>query len=125
DLKLTATDLPASAVRHDAAQALSSAAQARARANIGLDATGLFIKADPRAVAFVKTGNGTVSIKPGTIIEVDGSIFTYAVATAISMPTLAPGNDPAFWIKPDGEPVATLDHVAPPLPGSRKIGGGH
>lgn len=98
---------------------------AAARATIGLATTGLFIKADPRAVAFTKTGAGTVSIKAGTVVEVDGVIYEFGTDTAVSMPALTAGTDYAIWIKPDGSLEATTDHVSPPLAGSRKLGGFH
>ncbi len=95
------------------------------RANIGLGETGLLIKADPRAVAFTKTGVGTASIKAGTLVEVNGKLFSFAGATAITMPALTVGTDYAVWIKPDGTVEATADHVSPPVASSRKIGGFH
>ena len=95
------------------------------RADIGLSEIGLFVKADPYAAAFTKTGNGTVSIKAGTLVEADGRIFKFTGATAVSMPALVAGTDYAIWIKPDGSLEATNDHVSPPLPGSRKLGGFH
>lgn len=123
-------------------QDLNPAAQAQARANIGLsyaDETakaafrgnldisnaGMFIKADPGSPAFIKTGNGTLSVKAGTVVEVDGNLITFAADTAISMPSLTPGDDVAIWVRPDGQIVATLNHVLPPVTGSRKIGGAH
>lgn len=94
-------------------------------ANIGLGTTGIFIKADAGAVAFTKTAAGTADVKAGTLIEVDGKIFSFVSATAITMPTLTSGTDYAIWIKPDGTVEATADHVSPPVAASRKIGGFH
>lgn len=96
-----------------------------ARENLQLDTLGVFIKADPYAVAFTKTGNGTVSIKAGTIVEVDGRIYTFASATAVTMPGLTAGTDYAIWILPDGSLEATTDFSTPPLPGARRLGGFH
>lgn len=110
-------------IRNDAAQVLTEAERAQARANIGLSDTGLLIKADPRAVAFSKTGVGTASIKAGTLVEVAGKLFSFAIATAITMPALTAGTDYAIWITPTGALEATTDHVSPPVASSRKIGG--
>jgi len=95
------------------------------RSNLGLDNIGLFVKVAKREVAFTRTGNGTVSVKAGTIVEVDGEIYTYASAEPVTMPTLTAGTDYAIWIRPDGQPVATTDFVAPPVANSRLIGGFH
>lgn len=95
------------------------------RAYIKLGKTDLFVKPSKDAVAFIKTGAATASIKAGVVVEVGSDIFTYAVDTAITMPALAAGNDAAIWVRPDGQPVATLDFVSPPVAGSRRIGGFH
>jgi len=95
------------------------------RADIGLSEIGLFLKVDPYAVAFTRTGVGTVSIKAGTIVEVDGKVFKFTVATAVSMPALTAGVDYAIWIRPDGSVEASSDHSSPPVAGARKLGGFH
>lgn len=86
---------------------------------------GRFYKADRYSAAFTKTGAGTISLKAGTIIEVNGSVYTFAADTAVSMPALTAGTDYAIWIKPDGTLVATSDFVSPPVANSRQIGGFH
>jgi len=119
----------AGAVRHDVVQTLTDGAKLQARANVQaanrLTESGFLYKAAKRACLLDRTGNGTLSIKAGTIVEVDGNIFSYANAEAITMPSLSAGDDVAVWIRPDGQPVATLDHVSPPVANSRMIGGGH
>lgn len=85
-----------------------------------------FYKADQTTVVFTKTGNGTASIKAGTIIDVNGTVVTFSEATAITMPTLAAGTDYAVWVKADGTIQATTNFTAPPTGGSwRRIGGFH
>lgn len=115
----------ASAVRHDVVQTLPDGAKAQARLNIGIANKGFFHKPSRLAPCILRTGAGTLSLAAGTILEVEGNLFTYATDTAITMPTLAAGDDVAIWVRPDGQPVATLDHVSPPVTNSRKIGGAH
>ena len=119
----------AGAVRHDVVQTLTDGAKLQARVNVQaadrLTESGFLYKAAKRARLLDRTGNGTLSIKAGTIVEVDGNIFNYANAEAITMPSLSAGDDVAVWVRPDGQPVATLDHVSPPVANSRMIGGGH
>jgi hypothetical protein len=86
---------------------------------------GIFIKLDPSAVAFTKTGNGTASIKAGTLVDVGGKLIAFASDTAITMPTLTAGNDYAIWVNPDSSIQATSSFTSPPVTGSRKIGGFH
>lgn len=119
----------AGAVRHDVVQTLTDGAKLQARVNVQaanrLTESGFLYKAAKRACLLDRTGNGTLSIKAGTIVEVDGNIFSYANAEAVTMPSLSAGDDVAVWIRPDGQPVATLDHVSPPVANSRMIGGAH
>lgn len=101
-----------------------------ARAALGITlGPGLFYKADPNSVAFTKTGFGTLSVKAGTIVDVNGTLVTFASATAVTMPTLTAGEDYAIWARPDGTLQATADPysspAAPPVAGARKIGGFH
>lgn len=91
----------------------------------GISIPGLFYKADPTSCAFTKTGVGTVSLKAGTKIEVNGQTYTFATDAAVTMPSLTAGTDYAIWIKPDGSLVATTDFVSPPATNSRRIGGFH
>lgn len=88
----------------------------------GIDA---FSKADPYAVAWSKTGAGTVSIKAGTIVEVAGRIYVFAAATAVTMPALTAGTDYFIWINPNGTLQATTSFVAAPMIGARRLGGFH
>lgn len=87
--------------------------------------SGVFFKSDPYSVAFSKTGAATVSIKAGTSVEAAGVVYTFAAATAVTMPTHAAGTDYAIWIKPDGTLEATVNFVSPPVANSRRIGGYH
>lgn len=86
---------------------------------------GTFVKADSSAVAFTKTGNGTVSIKAGTLVDVSGKLISFVSDTAITMPTLTAGSDYAIWVNPDASIQATSSFTSPPVTGSRKIGGFH
>lgn len=95
------------------------------RSLLTIDRLELFSRTDPYSVAFAKTGAATVSIKAGTIVEVADAVYTFAVATAVTMPVHAAGTDYAIWIKPDGTLAATTDFVSPPVANSRKLGGYH
>ncbi len=86
---------------------------------------GIFIKADPSSVAFIKTANATASIKAGTLVDVGGKLISFGTDTAITMPTLTAGNDYAIWVNPDASIQATSSFTSPPVTGSRKIGGFH
>lgn len=103
----------------------NEAAQAAFRAAIGVNLTDLFVKPSHDEAAFTRTGNATASIKSGVVVEVGGNIYTYHSAEAITMPSLTAGDDVAVWILPDGQPVASLDFVSPPVAGARRIGGFH
>lgn len=87
---------------------------------------GLFVKADPAAVAFTKTAAGAASIKAGTKVDVAGTLVQFAADTAITMPTLTAGTDYAIWVKDDGTIQASSSHTSAPGAGNwRKIGGFH
>jgi len=91
-------------------------------------ALGLFYKTDPDSVAFTKTGAGTISLKAGTKVEVAGSIISFAVATAVTMPSLTGGIDYAVYVCSDGTVRADANFTAPTgytTTNSRKIGGFH
>ena len=108
----------------------SSGSAEDARAALGITlGPGLFYKTDPNSVAFTKTGFGTLSVKAGTIVDVNGALVTFAAATPVTMPTLTAGEDYAIWCTPAGALQATADPfsspAAPPVAGARKIGGFH
>jgi hypothetical protein len=87
---------------------------------------GYFYKADSSTVAFTKTGNGTATIKAGTIVDVSGTQVEFASATSITMPSLSSGTDYAVWVKDDATIEASSNHTSPPSAGNwRKIGGFH
>lgn len=89
-------------------------------------AYGLFVKADPAAVAFAKTAAGAASIKAGTKVDVAGTLVQFAADTAITMPTLTAGTDYAIWLKDDATIQASSSHTSAPGAGNwRKIGGFH
>jgi len=107
---------------------LDDATAAAARSTLGvINARGLFFKTDTTSVAFTKTGAGTLSVKAGTLVDVGGSLITFASATAVTMPTLTAGEDYAIWCTPTGALQATADPfsapASAPVAGSRKIGG--
>lgn len=117
-------------IRFDAAQSPTPGQQAQAIANIGLVATAsqTFAKADPYSVAFTKTGNGTVSLKAGTVIGLNGLLYPFAIATAVVMPTLTAGTDYAIYLCNDGTLRADSSFTAPSgysTSTSRKVGGFH
>lgn len=89
---------------------------------------GAFIKADTQSVAFTKTGAGTVSLKAGTYVGVEGTLITFAAATAVTMPALTAGTDYAIYACTDGTVRADANFSAPTgytTANSRKIGGFH
>lgn len=91
-------------------------------------ATGYFFKADPMSVVFVKTGAGTINVKAGTKVEVNGAVIEFATATAVTMPALTAGTDYAIYVCDDGEIVADASFTAPTgytTTDSRQIGGFH
>ena len=92
---------------------------------IGGTIYGLFRKADPTAVAWAKTGNGTAEAQTAIYVEVNGSVLTIASGTSIDMPSLTAGTDYAIWAETDGSLQASSNHTTPPSANARKIGGFH
>ena len=90
-------------------------------------ALGLFRKADPTTVAFVKTGAFAISTQAAAIyVEVDGAVQTIPASTAVTMPgSPTAGTDYAIWAKTDGTLECTSNHVTPPTANARRIGGFH
>ena len=91
-------------------------------------ASGTIHKADPTTVAFTKLTAGTAEIKAGTVVDVDGTIVSFATATAITMPALTAGTDYAIYACADGTLRADASFSAPSgytTANSRKIGGFH
>ena len=86
---------------------------------------GLFRKADPTAVAWTKTGNGTAETQTAIYVEVNDSVLTIASGTSIDMPSLTAGTDYAIWAETDGSLQASTNHTTPPSANARKIGGFH
>ncbi|MEN6629996.1 MAG: hypothetical protein ABFC42_10150 [Sulfuricella sp.] len=90
--------------------------------------TKLFAKADSSSVVFTKTGAGTVSVKAGTLVAVNGKLITFAAQTAVTMPALTAGTDYAIYVCDDGTMRADASMSAPSgytTTNSRKIGGFH
>ncbi len=112
-----------------AAPAPSAAEKLAARNALGvISASGIFYKTDPSTVAFTKTGNGTATVKAGTMVDVWGTTVTFSVATNIVMPTLTSGTDYAIYACADGTIRADASTSAPSgytTANSRKIGGFH
>jgi len=91
-------------------------------------ASSLFSKTDTSTVAFTKTAAGTVSVKAGTAVEVAGVRLTWAVDTAVTMPSLTAGTDYAIYVCTDGSIRADASISAPSgytTANSRKVGGFH
>ena len=85
-----------------------------------------FAKADPREVAWTKTGAGTAETQTELTVEVNGVILTVASGTSITMPgSLTAGTDYAIWLETDGDLVASTNHTSPPTANARKVGGFH
>lgn len=89
---------------------------------------GFFYKADSSSVAFTTTGS-TVSLNAGTRIALpSGIVISFAVDTAVQMPSLVVGNDYAIYLCNDGTLRADANFSAPTgfdATTSRKIGGFH
>jgi len=88
----------------------------------------LFVKADASSVAFTKTAVNTAQIKAATVVNVRGTMVTFASATSITMPTLTAGTDYAIYACTDGSVRADASFSAPSgytTANSRKIGGFH
>lgn len=89
---------------------------------------GVFIKADDRSPAFVKTGANTLAIKAGTAASIAGRLRTFDVQTAVVMPALTPGTDYTIYVCADGTLRADANATTPAgytAATSRKIGGFH
>ena len=87
-----------------------------------------FDKLDSYSVAFTKTGEGTLSIKAGTIVAGRNIVSTFAAQTVVTMPTLTAGTDYAIYLCDDGSLRADASFTAPTgytVSNSRKIGGFH
>jgi hypothetical protein len=97
----------------------------------GLTGVGLsshFSKADSQSVVFTKTGSGTLNLKAGTYIDMAVTLLTFAVATAVVMPTFAAGTDYAIYACADGTVRADANFTNPvgyTTANSRLIGGFH
>lgn len=88
----------------------------------------IFSKADSSSVIFVKTGAGTVSIKAGSQVAVNGKLINFAAQTAVTMPSLTTGIDYAIYVCDDSTIRADSNMSAPSgynTTNSRKIGGFH
>lgn len=88
----------------------------------------LFYKLDAFSPAFIKTAAGTISVKAGTSAMVAGIFVSWAVDTAITMPTLTAGTDYAIYVCTDGSIRADASMTNPTgytTANSRKIGGFH
>ncbi len=88
-------------------------------------ADGLFNKTDWQSVGFTRTGLGTVAIKAGTKIELNGTVYSYDADTAVQMPTHSVG---AYFIYQcnDGSIRGDASAIAPvgfDATTSRQIGG--
>ncbi len=91
-------------------------------------AKGVFVKASATEVAFVKTGNNTLSIKAGTSVSVAGRMRSFAAQTDVIVPALTSGTDYAIYVCADGTLRADASFTAPSgytTENSRKIGGFH
>jgi len=111
------------------APAPTAAEKLAARNALGvISASGIFYKTDPSTVAFTKTGNGTATVKAGTMVDVWGTTVTFSAATNIVMPALTSGTDYAIYACADGTIRADASTSAPSgytTANSRKIGGFH
>lgn len=106
-----------------------AATVASAIAALGLPSvTSFFYKSDTQSVGFTKTGAGTLNIKANTTIDVWGTVVNFAVATAVTMPSLTAGTDYAIYACQDGTVRADSNFTNPTgytTANSRLIGGFH
>jgi hypothetical protein len=96
--------------------------------SIASSLAGLFYKTNSAAPAFIKISAGAISIKGGTKVDAAGLQLTFAVDTAITMPTLTAGTDYAIYACTDGTIRADASFTFPTgytALNSRKIGGFH
>ena len=87
-----------------------------------------FVKANPRAVAFTRTGFATVSTSQQLYVEVADLVIAFAAATVVTMPALTVGTDYAIYACADGSLRADASFSAPAgytTANSRQIGGFH
>ena len=86
-------------------------------------------KADKGSPCLVKTGGGTLAVKAGTTVYLSGGAVSFASQTAVTMPTLTPGEDYSVWVLPNGTAQAVADPfsapASAPAAGALKIGGFH
>ena len=85
----------------------------------------LLLKANPMAVAFIKTDLGAAQVGQAIRVLVGNAVVSVAAGTAIAMPTLAAGNDYTIWVTPLGAVQASASWDTPPVSGAVKIGGFH
>ncbi len=88
----------------------------------------VFYKLDAFSPAFTKTAASTLSIKAGTSAMVAGVLVSWAVDTAVTMPSLTTGTDYAVYACADGTLRADVSMVNPTgytTANSRRIGGFH
>jgi hypothetical protein len=86
------------------------------------------VKRDSESPAFVKTAAGTISVKAGTSIMVNGANVAFSSQTPVIMPTLTQGTDYAIYACDDGTIRASDNWSAPSgytPTNSKKIGGFH
>jgi len=62
---------------------------------------------DPSASILLATGPGSIAVRAGTVIEIDGNVRAFEVDTAIDITVeLAPGTDYCIGIGAEGAPIA-------------------
>lgn len=87
------------------------------------------VKSNYTTPCLIKTGANTLAIAAGTKVNVSGSLVSFAAQTAITIPTLTPGNDYSVWVLPGGTAQAVVDpfsaQASAPAVGAIKIGGFH
>jgi hypothetical protein len=89
---------------------------------------GLFYKVSRTTPAFTVTGAGTINVNAGTIIECANSLFSYSIATAVTMPSLSAGTDYAIYQCSDLTIRADSSFTSPAgytSSNSRQVGGFH
>jgi len=87
-----------------------------------------FWKANPLAVSFTKTGNGSATLSFAIKVEINFKLFQFASGTSVFMPTLTAGTDYAIYACNDGTVRADASFTAPAgytTTTSRQIGGFH
>lgn len=98
------------------------------QAALGIGHPLMLIKADPYSPVFATSTGQNLTLKAGTRVALNGRIWRFDVATAVTLPTLTAGTDYAVYICEDGVLRGDANFSVPTgwtTANSRQIGGFH